>query len=315
ILTKDNCDAISSIFIQLFKAKLNLAKSTPNAILLNRWIYNYRDLYGVQLQAKLSNFLIALNHQSLLGKVTNIRLLQIQSKYGLDCNPVISWPLDSIINRTNITFLEGLLTLCKKHNFSYSVPDTYRNVILGGNTPIRNILNQQTYSRLKNFLVQKRIIYKSQLSEVITGCALSWSSFCQSNSLLTTVTPAAWFMLLQATFPGQPIFSETSPFRSNPVPLPPTLPVDFDSLSLPSVHHSCAPLDLFNYHQLYLTTPRTNQSIWAVTWSSFIFSPVLVRITFGTDWSSLNYKIEHWIVTLLPMSSADLLLPLLTMIF
>src|SRR5207248_4511703 len=45
ILTKDNCDAISPIFIQLFKAKLNLARSTSNAILLNRWIYNYRDLY------------------------------------------------------------------------------------------------------------------------------------------------------------------------------------------------------------------------------------------------------------------------------
>ena len=225
--------------------------------------------------------------------MTNIRLLQIQSNYGLDCNPVIFWPLDSIINCTNITFLEGLLTLCKKHNFFYSVPDTYRNVILGGNTPIRDILNQQIYSHLKNFLVQTRIIYKSQLSEVITGRALSWSSFCQSNSLRTTVAPAAWFMLLQATFPGQPIFSETSPFRSNPTPLSPTLPMDFDSSSLPSVHHSCALLDLFDYHQLFLTTPRTNQSIWAVTWSSFISSPILVRITFGTDRSSLNYKIEH----------------------
>src|SRR5204863_203762 len=146
----------------------------------------------------------------------NIRLLQIQSKYGLDCNPVISWPLDFIVNRTNITFLEGLLTLCKKHNCSYSVPEIYRNVILGGNMPIRAILNQQTYSRLKNFLVQKRIFYKSQLTEVITGRALSWSSFCQSNSLLTTVAPAAWFMLLQATFPGQPIFS--FPFQSGSTP-------------------------------------------------------------------------------------------------
>src|SRR3989440_8545291 len=196
ILTKDNCDAISSIFIQLFKAKLNLARSTPNAILFNRWIYNYRYLYGVQLQAKLSNFLIALNHQSLLGKVTNIRLLQIQSKYGLDCNPVISWPLDSIVNRTNVTFLEGLLTLCKKHNFSYSVPEIYRNVILGGNMPIRAILNQQTYSRLNNFLVQKRIFYKSQLTEVIAGRTLSWASFCQANSLLTTVARAACTMRL-----------------------------------------------------------------------------------------------------------------------
>ena len=153
ILTKDNCDAIFSIFIQLFKAKLNLARSTPNAILLNRWIYNYRDLYGVQLQAKLSNFLIALNHQSLLGKVTNIRLLQIQFNYGLDCNPVIFWPLDSLINRNNITFFEGLLTLCKKHNFSYSVSESQQNVNLGGNTFLRTIFKQQTYSYLKNFLV------------------------------------------------------------------------------------------------------------------------------------------------------------------
>src|SRR5436189_3812523 len=89
----------------------------------------------VQPQAKLFKFLNSFNHQFLLGKVTNIRLLQIQSKYGLDCNPVISWPLDSIVNRTNITFLEGLLTLCKKHNFSYSVSEIYHNVVLGGNTP------------------------------------------------------------------------------------------------------------------------------------------------------------------------------------
>src|SRR5438128_12553535 len=133
ILTKDNCDAISSIFIQLFKAKLNLARSTPNAILLNRWIYNYRDLYGVQLQAKLSNFLIALNHQSLLGKVTNIRLLQIQSIYSLDCNPVISCPLVFILNCTHITFLDGLLTLCNKNNFSYSLTATYLDIILAVN--------------------------------------------------------------------------------------------------------------------------------------------------------------------------------------
>src|SRR5207248_1052536 len=107
-----------------------------------RYFMIYRDMIPLHLTS-----------ESLLGRVTNIQLLQIQSKYGLDCNPVISWPLDSIINRTNITFLEGLLTLCKKYNFSYSVPDIYRNVILGENTPIRAILNQQTYSCLKNFVV------------------------------------------------------------------------------------------------------------------------------------------------------------------
>src|SRR4051812_1690288 len=90
--------------------------------------------------------------------------------------------------------------LYKKHDFSYSVPNSYRNIILGGYTPIRDILNQQTYSRLKNFLVRKRIIYKSQLSEVITGRALSWSSFCQSNGLRTTVAPAAWLCYYKLPF-------------------------------------------------------------------------------------------------------------------
>ena len=81
--------------------------------------------------------------------------------------------------------------------------------------PIRAIINQQTYSRLKNFLVQKRIFYKSQLSEVITGRALSWTSFCQSNGLRTTVAPAAWFMLLQAPFPDN-LYSQ-KPLLSVPI--------------------------------------------------------------------------------------------------
>ena len=159
-----------------------------------------RDLYGIQLQAKLSNFLIALNHQSLLGIITNIRLLQIQSQYSLDCNLVISWPLDSIANCINVTFLEGLLSLCKKHSFSYSVPDNQRNIILGGHTPLRSILKQEIYARLKNFLVKKRIVYKSQLVELITNRTLSWSSFCNSNGLLLTIAPHAWFELLLGRF-------------------------------------------------------------------------------------------------------------------
>ena len=298
ILSKDNCDKISAIFIQLFKSKLSLARSAPNAILLNRWIYNYRDLYGIQLQAKLSNFLIALNHKSLLGQVTYIRLLQIQSKYNLDRNPVVSWPLDFLANRHNVTFLEGLLTLCKKHSLSYSVPDSQLNVILGGHTPIRSIVNQQVFTRLKNFLAKYRIIYKSQLSELLTDRPLSWPSFCQANGRLVTIAPAAWFTLLQATFPGQPIFSESSPFRLNPAPIPDSSLSAYNPNSLPAVHQYCTPLDLPSLHQHFWATPKAKRIFWAVTWSPFISSPIIVKISLGTtDWSSLNYTIEHWVVT------------------
>src|SRR2546423_14976690 len=53
VLSKADCDTISSPILSLIKTKLQLARSTPNAMFYNRWIYNYRDFYGVQLQAKL----------------------------------------------------------------------------------------------------------------------------------------------------------------------------------------------------------------------------------------------------------------------
>jgi len=73
-LSRRECDNIIKPFRKLFKQKLHLATSIPNAILENRLIYNFRDFYELQLQSKISNFLLQINDKRLLGDITNIRI-------------------------------------------------------------------------------------------------------------------------------------------------------------------------------------------------------------------------------------------------
>jgi hypothetical protein len=53
VLTKQECASIISPFRKLFKQKLRFASTMPNAILDNTYIYQFRDLYELQKQAKI----------------------------------------------------------------------------------------------------------------------------------------------------------------------------------------------------------------------------------------------------------------------
>ena len=58
ILSKRDCDSIIAPFRQLYKNKIRLSSTAPNAILESNFIYKFRDLYEVQLQSKITNFVI-----------------------------------------------------------------------------------------------------------------------------------------------------------------------------------------------------------------------------------------------------------------
>jgi len=53
-LTKNDCFNLQFPYRTLFKHKLKLSKTCPNSILFNRLLYNFRDLYDVTLQSKIS---------------------------------------------------------------------------------------------------------------------------------------------------------------------------------------------------------------------------------------------------------------------
>ena len=58
MLKRSDCDNIVSHFRKIFKNKLHLAITAPNAIFENTLIYNFQDFYEVQKQSKITNFFI-----------------------------------------------------------------------------------------------------------------------------------------------------------------------------------------------------------------------------------------------------------------
>jgi hypothetical protein len=95
-LSKRDCDNIIIPFRKLFKHKIRMAISMPNAIMENTNIYRFRDLVEVQKQSKITNFSVQINDKSILGRITHIRLLQLQHSEWLQHNPLYEWPYSSV---------------------------------------------------------------------------------------------------------------------------------------------------------------------------------------------------------------------------
>ena len=119
VLSYGECSKITAPFRKLFKNKLSLAITAPNAILENNLIYSFRDFYEVQLQSKITNFLIQINDKGLMGKLTDIRLCQLQFLEWLPTSPLISWPYRTIPNAHKKSYLRSMLTLCFQQQFSF----------------------------------------------------------------------------------------------------------------------------------------------------------------------------------------------------
>ena len=54
-LFEEKLNSLTAPFCILFKHKFSMNKCSPNALLTNPLIYNYRNLYDTQIQAKVSN--------------------------------------------------------------------------------------------------------------------------------------------------------------------------------------------------------------------------------------------------------------------
>lgn len=99
-------------------------------------IYNYRNLYEVQLQSKITNFYIQLNDQKLLGNITDIRLKQIQHNEWLSKSPLIEWPYNTPQCRHYSSFIPSMITLCHSNKFTFQVHPHQTNEIFEGDIEI-----------------------------------------------------------------------------------------------------------------------------------------------------------------------------------
>src|SRR5436190_4356549 len=137
-------------------------------------IYNFRDFYEVQLQAKITNFMVQINDKNLLGRLTNIRLLQLQSREFLHVSPLLFWPHRKIKAQHQKSFFHSLLTLCFRNNFSFDVSLDKRNQILGGIKDLRSILGTNMVPSFVKSMRNQFIMYYEQITTLDGQYLLDW---------------------------------------------------------------------------------------------------------------------------------------------
>ena len=157
-LSKHECDTIMKPFRKLFKQKLHLSISIPNAILENRLIYNFRDFYEVQLQSKITNFLIQVNNTRLLGDITDLRIKQLQTSEWLQYSPLHSWPYTNIPKRFYKKFIACMISLCHDNKITFIVNPNKLNEIMGGTITIQSIINESFKDPLIRVQLRNRSI-------------------------------------------------------------------------------------------------------------------------------------------------------------
>src|SRR5205814_9475100 len=79
ILSQTTYNKILSSYLLVTKYKSNFATTTPNSTLLNYNIYGIKNIWDIQLQYHISNFLTIFCDTGLLGISTQIRLQQLQN--------------------------------------------------------------------------------------------------------------------------------------------------------------------------------------------------------------------------------------------
>lgn len=88
VIEEQKLDKFMAPFRSFIKNKLKLAKTAPNAILETNLIYNLNNLVANQQQAKITNFVIQINDTGILGKIMEIRFLNVQRQLLLENHPM-----------------------------------------------------------------------------------------------------------------------------------------------------------------------------------------------------------------------------------
>ncbi|CAB4425397.1 unnamed protein product [Rhizophagus irregularis] len=195
----------------------------PTAIINHNLIYNIKDIADNQLQAKGTNFLIQLNDTGLLGKITTLRLKQLQYKFWIEDNIVLEFPFDNNFykklfysRRIYDNWILENIKILKINNIDISINnklniENYK--ITGGNTPIRKILGTEKFFTCIHRIKKDGVMFLDQLigisnSFLINWCTLKLKAFREDTR--NYIKPKKWYSELQniVTIDGKTLKSE-----------------------------------------------------------------------------------------------------------
>ncbi|GBC29384.2 hypothetical protein GLOIN_2v1761453 [Rhizophagus irregularis DAOM 181602=DAOM 197198] len=165
-----------------FKNKLKLASTAPNIIMELNLLYNICSIFDNQLQAKVNNFIIQINDQGILGKIMEIRLVDIQNKLLLPLNPLINFPFsnkDLIFMGQHLqnNFIINNLLLMKSYNFSieFNKHNIGKNsTVLGRGRHIMEIVGTESFLKNIKILHMNNLYFLDQFLSPDNKTLLTW---------------------------------------------------------------------------------------------------------------------------------------------
>jgi hypothetical protein len=170
------CQKILSKYLTVAKHKASHPKTLPNSTMLNHNIYGIKNIWDIQLQHHITNFLARLNNSDLLGLSTQIRIQQLQNNLWSTIsllqhpNPLIDGPNKYTTTYKIIKLLNPLNIVITANN-NYQWPKIYQHNAYS----LEQILNKHPlYSTFKQQLRKKNIIYLDQLTTSENNILLKW---------------------------------------------------------------------------------------------------------------------------------------------
>ncbi len=192
VLSKQQNEKIIKPFRKIFKNKLRMAITAPNAILNNPFIYNYRNLEEIQKQAKITNFLVQINDRKQLGKITKLRLRNLQKKEWLAKGLLEHFPFDKKPRKYKNNFIFNNLLLCKENDITFEISEETKTNIEGGKITLHKILGKD-YNKFKYQLRKDSIIFLEQILTIDKTELLTWKEIKKKIKTTKSIKPTNWY--------------------------------------------------------------------------------------------------------------------------
>jgi hypothetical protein len=204
---------------------MGLAVSAPNYITDCSFIYNVFSLSNLQLKSHISKLHKQVNNTSLLGRITRIKSLHLQTVEWLPASPLSNWPHD-YVGRFRHNLLAATLSIMKTHQFAFSSRNIDNNLIVGGSFPIVDILGSKylhtaTLYNLKRMM----IMFLSQLTSCDGDMLVKWhTSNTPPLAPVCKLTPT-WYKQLSRIVLQSPLTSQRllSQYCTSLKPMPITI--------------------------------------------------------------------------------------------
>src|SRR5205085_8618839 len=199
ILSQTTCNKILSSYLSIAKHKSNLATTTPNSTLLNHNIYGIKNIWDIQLQYHISNFLTRLSDTGLLGTSTQIRLQQLQNNLWSTTN-ILQHPQPQIDGPNKHSTNFKIILLCNYLNIPIltNTNNSQPTTISDPYTPLEKILQHNNfYNSFKHQLRIKQILFLEQLTSADNYTLLDWTYISPRLNYLSKGRKPKWFTTLE----------------------------------------------------------------------------------------------------------------------